>query len=82
MVFALTKLVETNFSLQAEAEAINWEAQVVAMFAMIVIESDVKACIEALPSPTNEVPWRISIVFADTLSWASHSLFHGFQMDS
>lgn len=49
------------------------------MVATIIIESDVKACIEALLSPANEVSWRISFVFVDTLSWASHSLFHGFK---
>ena len=75
LVFALSTLVENNFPFQAKAETINWAAQVVAGHGLvrIVVKSDVKACIEALLSPSNEVPWRISVVSADTLSWASHS---------
>ncbi|KAF3943575.1 hypothetical protein CMV_029885 [Castanea mollissima] len=41
-------------------------------FDNVVVESDAKACMEALKAPIDAVPWRISIISADTLSWAFH----------
>ena len=40
-------------------------------FENVVVESDAKTCIEALKASTDAVPWRISIISADTLFWAS-----------
>lgn len=81
MVFALSKLVETNFPLQAEAEAINWASRVATGHgpARFVIESDAKTFIETLLSPSDEVHWRISVISADTLNWASQIQFLGFR---
>ena len=41
-------------------------------FEFVVIESDAKACIDALNVPFDEVPWRISSITADTLLLAFH----------
>ena len=81
LVFALSKRVEANFPLQAEAEAIKWASRVAAGhgLARFVIESDAKTCIEALLSPSDEVHWRISVISADTLNWASQIQFLGFR---
>ena len=67
-----TTRVETNLPLQVEAEAINLATCVAVNrgFENVVVESDVKACIESLKAPTDPVPWRISTIIADTLSWA------------
>ena len=64
--------METNLTLQAKAEAINLATCVAVNrgFENVVVESDVKACIEALKAPTDAVPWRISTITTDTLSWA------------
>ena len=64
--------METNLTLQAKAEAINLATCVVVNrgFENVVVESDAKACIEALKAPTDVVPWRISTITTDTLSWA------------
>ncbi|KAF3967256.1 hypothetical protein CMV_008722 [Castanea mollissima] len=72
MILSLSKRVETNLPIQAEAEAINLATRVAVNrgFANVVVESDVKSCIEALNAPTDAVPWRISSISADTLSWA------------
>ncbi|KAL0006698.1 hypothetical protein SO802_008200 [Lithocarpus litseifolius] len=40
-------------------------------FENVVVKSDAKVCIEALKAPTDAMPWRISTITADTLSWAS-----------
>ena len=67
-----TTWVETNLPLQVEAEAINLATCVAVNrgFENVVVESNAKACIEALKAPTDPVPWRISTITADTLSWA------------
>ena len=72
LIFSLSKRVETNLPLQVEAEAINLATCVVVShgFENVVVESDAKACIEALRAPIAAVPWRISTITADTLSWA------------
>ncbi|KAK7852129.1 hypothetical protein CFP56_040114 [Quercus suber] len=72
LIFSLSNRVETNLPLQVEAEAINLATCVVVNcgFENVVVESDAKACIEALKAPTDVVPWRISTIVADTLSWA------------
>ena len=64
--------METNLTLQAKAEAINLATCVAVNrgFENVVVESDAKACIEALKAPTDLVPWRISTITTDTLSWA------------
>ena len=74
LIFSLSKRVETNLPLQAEAEAIILATCVVVNrgFENVVVESDAKACIEALKAPSDAVPWRISTIIADTLSWAYH----------
>ena len=55
LFFSLSKWVETNLPLQAEAEAINWVTHVVVNrgFENVVVESNAKACIEALKAPTD-----------------------------
>lgn len=73
LIFSLSKRVETNPPLQAKAKAINLAIRLVVEcdFENVVIESDVKACIEALKAPTDAVPWRISTISDCTLFWAS-----------
>ena len=72
MIFSLSKRVETNLSLQAKAEAINLATRLAVDrgFQNVVVKSDAKTCIEALKALTNVVPWRISTISANTLSWA------------
>ena len=72
LIFSLSKWVETNLPLQAEAKAINLATCVAVNcgFENVVVESDAKTCIEALEAPIDAVPWRISTITADTLSWA------------
>ena len=72
LIFSMSKWVETNLPIQAEAEAINLVTCVAVNrgFEHVVVESDVKACIDALKAPFDEVPWRISSITADTLLWA------------
>ncbi|KAL0002611.1 hypothetical protein SO802_016392 [Lithocarpus litseifolius] len=55
-----------------EAEAINLATYVAVNreFENVVVESDAKACIKALKAPTDAMPWRISTIIANTLSWA------------
>ena len=71
LIFSLSKRVETNLPLQAKAKAINLVTRLAVDhgFENVVVESDAKACIEALKAPTDVVPWRISTISADTLSW-------------
>ena len=72
LIFSLSKRVETNLPLQAKAKAINLVTRLAVDhgFENVVVESDAKACIEALKAPTDAVPWRISTITTDTLSWA------------
>ena len=67
LIFSLPRWVETNLPFQVKVEAINFECG----FENVVVESDAKACIEALKVPTNSVSWRISTISTDTLFWAS-----------
>ena len=73
MIFSFFKQVETNLLLQAKVETINLVTCLVVEwgFENVVVESDAKTCIEALKASTDAVPWRISIISADTLFWAS-----------
>ena len=72
LIFSMSKRVETNLPIQAEAEAINLATCVAVNrgFEYVVVESDAKACIDALKAPFDEVPWRISSITVDTLLWA------------
>ncbi|KAL0006931.1 hypothetical protein SO802_008433 [Lithocarpus litseifolius] len=58
LIFSLSKRVETNLPLQAEAEAINLATCVAVNrgFENVVVESDAKVCIEALKAPTDAMP--------------------------
>ena len=67
LIFSLSRWVETNLPFQVKVEAINFECG----FENVEVESDAKACIEALKVPTNSVSWRISTISTDTLFWAS-----------
>ena len=62
LVFALSKKVNTNVPLQAEAEALLLSVQLAGSFIgiKVVIEGDSKTCIEALRTQNLDVPWRIS----------------------
>ena len=64
--------IKLHLPIQAEAEAINLATCVAVNcgFEHVVIESDAKACIDALKAPFDEVPWRISSITADTRLWA------------
>uniref|UniRef100_A0A7N2KVT5 RNase H type-1 domain-containing protein n=1 Tax=Quercus lobata TaxID=97700 RepID=A0A7N2KVT5_QUELO len=70
----MSKRVKTNIPIQAEAEAINLATCVAVNcgFEFVVVESDAKACIDALKVPFDEVPWRISSITADTLLLVFH----------
>ena len=72
LIFSMSKRVETNFPIQAEAEAINLATCVAVNrgFEYVVVESDAKSCIDALKAPFDEVPWRISSITTNTLLWA------------
>ena len=72
LIFSMSKRVETNLPIQVEAEAINLVTCVAVNHGLeyVVVESDDKACIDALKSPFDEVPWRISSITAETLLWA------------
>ncbi|XP_050248620.1 uncharacterized protein LOC126695864 [Quercus robur] len=74
LIFSMSKRVKTNIPIQAEAEAINLATCVTVNrgFEFVVVESDAKACIDALKVPFDEVPWRISSITADTLLLAFH----------
>ena len=74
LIFSLSKRVETNLPLQAKAKAINLVTRLAVDhgFENVVVESDAKACIDALKVPFDEVPWRISSITVDTLLLASH----------
>ena len=72
LIFSMSKRVETKLPIQAKAKAINLATCVVVNrgFEHVVVESDAKACIDALKAPFDEVPWRISSITVDTLLWA------------
>ena len=73
LIFSLSKRVETNLPLQVEIEAINLVTHLAIDrgFENVVVESDAKACIEALKAPTDAMPWKISTISTGTLFWAS-----------
>ncbi|KAK7822242.1 hypothetical protein CFP56_036642 [Quercus suber] len=72
LILSMSKRVESILPIQAEAEAINLATCVTVNrgFEYVVVESNAKACIDALKAPFDEVPWRISSIIADTLWWA------------
>jgi hypothetical protein len=63
LVFALSKKVNTVIPLQAEAEAILWAGQLSVShgFSNVIIESDCKACVDAINALGN-CPWLIQSV--------------------
>ena len=66
LIFSMSKQLETNLPIQAEAEAINLATCVAVNrgFEHVVVESDAEACIDALKAPFDGVPWRISSITA------------------
>ncbi|KAL0010997.1 hypothetical protein SO802_006105 [Lithocarpus litseifolius] len=61
LVFAISKKVNTNVPVQAEAFAILLAVHIAINFSCCscIIESDCKVCIEAINSGGNLVPWRL-----------------------
>ena len=47
-----------------------WRLVLLLTVGLSMVESDAKACIDALKAPFDEVPWRISSITVDTLLWA------------
>ena len=70
LIFSMSKRVETNLPIQAEAINLVTCVAVNRGFEHVVVECDAKACIDALKAPFDEVPRRISSITADTLLWA------------
>ena len=73
LIFSLSKQVETNLLLQAKVKTINLMTCLAVEwgFENVVVKSDAKTCIKALKTSIDAVPWRITIISADTLFWAS-----------
>ncbi|KAK9995551.1 hypothetical protein SO802_020237 [Lithocarpus litseifolius] len=61
LVFAISKKVNTNITIQAEAYAILLAIHIAINFSFCscVIESDCKVCIDAIKSGVNLIPWRL-----------------------
>ncbi|KAK9993695.1 hypothetical protein SO802_023398 [Lithocarpus litseifolius] len=61
LVFAISKKVNTNVPVQAEAFAILLAVHIAINFSCCscIIESDCKVCIDAINSGGNLVPWRL-----------------------
>jgi hypothetical protein len=61
LVFAFALKVNTNFPLQAEAEALRQAASIVVShnIPLVCLESDCKVCIDGILNPSVDVPWRI-----------------------
>ena len=61
MVFAFALKVDTNFPLQAKAEALRQVASIVVShnIPLVCLESDCKVCIDGILNPSVDVPWTI-----------------------
>ena len=61
LVFAHSKKVNTNVTLQAEADAIILALNIATKLnaSHFVIESDSKICIDSIRAPGDQVPWRL-----------------------
>ena len=68
LVFAISKKVNTNIPIQAEANAILLAAHIVLNFSFCncIIESDCKVCIDAIRADGKESPWRL-VNFVDSV---------------
>ena len=61
LVFAISKKVNTNIPIQAEANAILLAAHIALNFTFCncIIDSDCKVCIDAIRAGGKEIPWRL-----------------------
>ena len=68
LVSAISKKVNTNIPVQAEANAILLAAHIVLNFSCCncIIESDCKVCIDAIRAGGKEIPWRL-VNFVDSV---------------
>lgn len=73
MVFACCKRVNTTFHFQAKVEAIKWTLWLALDLdaEAICIEINSKICVDALSSPSMEIPWRITCICSDILALKS-----------
>ena len=70
ILFGLAKRIQSNDPCYVEATALSWvlEIAILESFTDIIVEGNMKVCINAISVTPDKAPWKIQTLMANALS--------------